>query len=154
MKEIQTIRKLKMTLPQYIESTQERKTMLEARLEEQKRAEERNQLRKKFYDRLSIDILNTHREPVELQPGEAEKYYRNLYKMQQDNIPTPTFNKWLKKLRKHTRKIATPRPLYQDNIEQEIEQALQKSSALESTWRRRHPHIHIQDPKGRKNLPN
>lgn len=69
MQEIQTIRKLKMTLPQYIESTQERKTILEARLEEQKRAEERNQLRKKFYDRPSIDILNTHREPVELQPG-------------------------------------------------------------------------------------
>ncbi|XP_044750655.1 uncharacterized protein LOC123310990 [Coccinella septempunctata] len=122
MAEVKMMKKLKLTPRQYIKSTEERAKILEAKLEEQKKRGEINDLRARFQSRPSIETLrSSNRRTSELTTKDTEHFFQDLYRQEKGNTPTPIFNKFLRELKSHARKSKYENQLERRKIEQEVD---------------------------------
>lgn len=128
MNEIRTIKKLKMTTMQYINSTRERKRILEERLQQELQRTEVLKLRYKFNHNPSIQTIENNSTKKLPNVLDTEKYYKNLYKKEEGNKTTPVFNKWLRKMKKYSKTQQCEEQLQPNNIKEKIEAALRKTA--------------------------
>ncbi|XP_044750445.1 uncharacterized protein LOC123310835 [Coccinella septempunctata] len=108
LREMEIIKKLKMSVKQYISSTEERLKLLKEQLKQQKNRHEKQKLRSRFWKTPSMKILGKPTGDVRIpNVTKIETYYTNIYKKESCEQPTPIFNGWLSKLKKYSNTIDT-----------------------------------------------
>ncbi|XP_050295823.1 uncharacterized protein LOC126735768 [Anthonomus grandis grandis] len=129
LQEMKIIKKLKMTVKQYISSTTERITVFQQNLEKQKDRHNKQIIRDRFYQNPSIQVLQRSQNKEDaLRIDTVETYYSDLYKKCTEAPPTPVFNKWISKLKRFSNTINTTDQIHEEQISCKILQTLSKTA--------------------------
>lgn len=129
LEEMHIIKKLKMTVRQYISSTVERLNVLKKTLQQQKARHGKQQLRNRFFNTPSIRVLEIpHNNPTTPEMADVETFYQNLFKKCQENLPTPIFNKWLSKMKRFANTQDTQTQIEEQGIKTKILKVLTRTA--------------------------
>lgn len=129
-KQVKIIKRLKMSVKDYIISSRERLSILEKKLDRQKTRDEA--IRRRFYERPTIEVLQERPRPQDkLKAEDAEKFYRGLYSRARSDDQKPVFGEWLRK----TKRFSSARKFDQQTSPDYIKEKCNEAQARAAPWK-------------------
>lgn len=128
-KQVKIIKRLKMSVKDYIISSRERLAILEKKLDRQKTRDEASAIRRRFYERPTIEVLQeTPRPQDKLKADDAEKFYRGLYSRGRSDDQKPVFGEWLRKIKRFSSARNFDQQTSPDYIKEKCNEALARAA--------------------------